>query len=88
MIDDEISSAPPSQKTPAPPLKGERRARKHGLTTMKQALSATQKSYFCAVTRLAKYHKKAPDQLSKEDIRACVFDENGRRAQSATAGMG
>ena len=32
--------------------------------------AATQKSYLYAVTRLAKYHKKAPDQLSKEDIRA------------------
>lgn len=31
---------------------------------------ATQKSYLYAVTRLAKYHKKSPDQLSKEDIRA------------------
>jgi integrase/recombinase XerD len=31
--------------------------------------TATQKSYLYAVTRLAKYHKKAPDQLSKQDIR-------------------
>ena len=32
--------------------------------------AATQKSYLYAVTRLAKYYGKAPDQLSKEDIRA------------------
>jgi len=32
--------------------------------------AATQKTYVYAVTRLAKYHHKAPDQLSKEDIRA------------------
>src|SRR5512146_1597092 len=31
---------------------------------------ATQESYVYAVSRLAKYHKKSPDQLSKEDIRA------------------
>ena len=32
--------------------------------------AATQKTYLYAVTRLAKYYGKAPDQLSKEDIRA------------------
>src|SRR5215472_16588453 len=32
--------------------------------------AATQKTYLYAVTRLAKYYRKAPDQLSKEDIRA------------------
>ena len=32
--------------------------------------AATQESYVYAVTRLAKYHGKSPDQLSKEDIRA------------------
>lgn len=32
--------------------------------------AATQKTYLYVVTRLAKYHGKAPDQLSKEDIRA------------------
>ena len=31
---------------------------------------ATQESYVYAVSRLAKYHHKSPDQLSKEDIRA------------------
>jgi integrase/recombinase XerD len=31
---------------------------------------ATQASYVYAVSRLAKYHHKSPDQLSKEDIRA------------------
>ncbi len=31
---------------------------------------ATQQSYVYAVSRLARYHNKAPDQLSKEDIRA------------------
>ena len=31
---------------------------------------ATQQSYVYAVSRLAKYHHQAPDQLSKEDIRA------------------
>src|SRR6266436_1743699 len=31
---------------------------------------ATQESYDYAVSRLARYHKKSPDQLSKEDIRA------------------
>jgi integrase/recombinase XerD len=31
---------------------------------------ATQESYVYAVSRLAKYHKKSPDLLSKEDIRA------------------
>ena len=31
---------------------------------------ATQESYVYAVSRLARYHKKSPDQLSKEDIRA------------------
>jgi integrase/recombinase XerD len=30
---------------------------------------ATQESYVYAVSRLAKYHNKSPDQLSKEDIR-------------------
>ena len=30
---------------------------------------ATQESYVYAVSRLAKYHHKSPDQLSKEDIR-------------------
>ena len=32
--------------------------------------TATQESYVYAVSRLARYHNKAPDQLSKEDIRA------------------
>ena len=32
--------------------------------------AATQESYVYAVSRLARYHKKSPDQLSKEDIRA------------------
>jgi integrase/recombinase XerD len=31
---------------------------------------ATQQSYVYAVSRLAKYHHKSPDQLSREDIRA------------------
>ena len=31
---------------------------------------ATQESYVYAVSRLARYHKKSPDQLSKQDIRA------------------
>ena len=31
---------------------------------------ATQESYVYAVSRLARYHHKSPDQLSKEDIRA------------------
>src|SRR5439155_13497481 len=31
---------------------------------------ATQESYVYAVSRLARYHKKSPDQLNKEDIRA------------------
>ena len=30
---------------------------------------ATQESYVYAVSRLARYHKKSPDRLSKEDIR-------------------
>ena len=32
--------------------------------------AATQKTYVYAVTRLAKYYGKAPDQLGKEEIRA------------------
>ena len=32
--------------------------------------AATQESYVYAVSRLARYHHKSPDQLSKEDIRA------------------
>ena len=32
--------------------------------------AATQQSYVYAVSRLARYHKRSPDQLSKEDIRA------------------
>src|SRR5437879_2183416 len=32
--------------------------------------TATQQSYVYAVSRLARYHNKSPDQLSKEDIRA------------------
>jgi site-specific recombinase XerD len=36
--------------------------------------AATQKTYLYAVTRLAKYYGKAPDQLSKEDIRAFLVD--------------
>src|SRR5262245_23847364 len=32
--------------------------------------AATQESYVYAVSRLAKYHHKSPDQLRKEDIRA------------------
>jgi hypothetical protein len=32
--------------------------------------TATQESYVYAVSRLARYHNKSPDQLSKEDIRA------------------
>ena len=35
--------------------------------------AATQKTYLYTVTRLAKYYGKAPDQLSKEDIRAFLF---------------
>lgn len=35
--------------------------------------AATQKTYLYAVTRLAKYYGKAPDQLSKEDIRAFLL---------------
>ena len=31
---------------------------------------ATQESYLYAVSRLAKYHNKSPDQLGKQDIRA------------------
>ena len=40
---------------------------------------ATQESYVYAVSRLAKYHHKSPDQLSKEDIRAfsCTSRLNG-----------
>jgi len=30
--------------------------------------TATQESYVYAVSRLARYHHKSPDQLSKEDI--------------------
>jgi len=32
--------------------------------------AATQQSYVYAVSRLARYHNKSPDQLSKEDIRS------------------
>ena len=32
--------------------------------------TATQESYVYAVSRLARYHNKSPDPLSKEDIRA------------------
>jgi integrase/recombinase XerD len=32
--------------------------------------AATQESYVYAVSRLARYHNKSPDQLSKEEIRA------------------
>jgi integrase/recombinase XerD len=32
--------------------------------------AATQESYVYAVSRLARYHNKSPDQLSKEDILA------------------
>ncbi len=32
--------------------------------------AATQKSYLYAVTRLAKYYRRAPDQLDKEEIRS------------------
>ena len=39
--------------------------------------AATQKSYLYAVTRLAKYYGKAPDQLSKEDIRAFLVASAG-----------
>ena len=35
--------------------------------------AATQESYVYAVSRLAKYHNKSPDQLSKEDIRAYIL---------------
>src|ERR687892_323252 len=38
--------------------------------TLRNFSAATQKTYLYAVTRLAKYYGKAPDQLSKEDIRA------------------
>jgi len=31
---------------------------------------ATQESYVYAVSRLARYHKKSPDQLGRENIRA------------------
>jgi len=32
--------------------------------------AATQRTYLYVVTRLTKYYGKAPDQLSKEEIRA------------------
>ena len=35
--------------------------------------AATQKTYVYAITRLAKYYGKAPDQLSKEEIRMRPF---------------
>jgi integrase/recombinase XerD len=35
--------------------------------------AATQKTYVYAVTRLAKYYGKAPDQLGKEEIRAFLM---------------
>ena len=35
--------------------------------------AATQETYLYAVTRLAKYYGKAPDQLRKEDIRAFLL---------------
>src|SRR4029450_12294601 len=35
--------------------------------------AATQESYVYAVSRLARYHNKSPDQLSKEDIRAFLL---------------
>jgi Phage integrase, N-terminal SAM-like domain len=35
--------------------------------------AATQKTYLYAVTRLAKYYVKAPDQLTEEDIRAFLL---------------
>ena len=35
--------------------------------------AATQKTYVYAVTRLAKYYGKAPDQLDKENIRAFLL---------------
>jgi hypothetical protein len=37
---------------------------------LRNSSSATQASYIYAVRRLAKYHHKSPDQLSKEEIRA------------------
>ena len=37
---------------------------------LRNSSAATQKTYVYAVSRLAKYHRKAPDQLSKEEIRA------------------
>ena len=39
--------------------------------------AATQKTYLYAVRRLAKYHGKAPDQLSKEEIRAFLVHDSG-----------
>ena len=33
---------------------------------------ATQRSYVYAVSRLARYHKRSPDQLGKEEIRGSL----------------
>jgi len=43
---------------------------------------ATQQSYVYAVSRLAKYHHKSPDQLSKEDIRAFLVHLTMKRKLS------
>ena len=43
---------------------------------------ATQQSYVYAVSRLAKYHHKSPDQLSKEDIRAFLVHLTVKRKLS------
>ena len=41
-----------------------------GYQSLRNFSPATQACYVYAVSRLARYHKKSPDQLSKEDIRA------------------
>jgi site-specific recombinase XerD len=43
---------------------------------------ATQQSYVYAVSRLAQYHNKSPDQLSKEDIRAFLVHLTTQRKLS------
>ena len=43
---------------------------------------ATQVSYVYAVSRLARYHHKSPDQLSKEDIRAFLVHLTVERSLS------
>ena len=44
--------------------------------------AATQESYVYAVSRLARYHNKSPDQLSKQDIRAFLVHLTGKRKLS------